>query len=159
MDKHLFFLLAVTAALLCGCSVQKEPEPKATHTEITGEVSAQKSPSAPVAPSGQSVICSSQVLAYNPSDPSKKLGFFKAGSELHISDGAAAPGMVLVTYQDPSGPLITALCRAEDVGMAPPSSQPAASIASSQPQLVKPRSLGGSRPAQSNPNYKPIGGQ
>lgn len=155
MHTRLIFLLATSAALLCGCSAKKEPEPK-----VAAHEPAQKSHGVTAAPAGRSVTCTSQVIAYNPSDPSKKLGFFKTGSELHVSETAVAPGMVLVTYQDQGGPLITAFCRAEDLGMVPTViARPVATAtpATSSTGQVKPKSLGGSRPTETNPNYKPIG--
>ena len=155
MVKNMLPLLAIGSAILLGCEAQKQPEPEANPEQppAFGFPAARNR----TKDSGvQFFICTQQIAAYDPSNPSKQLGFFKTGSELQLTITPAPPGMVLVTYQDPSGQLITALCRAEDVGVAPPPSAYAPPPQQQEPE--KPKGLGGSRPPQQNPNFKSLGG-
>jgi len=64
-------------------------------------------------------------VAFNPAKPTEALGQFKSGSKIEIGKNADVPGMVHVSYMTPDGQFVMALCRAEDVGKAPPSGKPA----------------------------------
>lgn len=64
-------------------------------------------------------------VAFNPAKPTEALGQFKSGSKIEIGKTSDIPGMVHVSYLGPDGKFVSALCRAEDVGKAPPSGKPA----------------------------------
>lgn len=80
-------------------------------------------------------VCPQAVMAFNPAKPDEALGQFQSGSKLQLGKNAEVPGMIHVTFLDADGKFIAALCRAEDVGKAPPSGKPA--IASNMPATPK----------------------
>ena len=144
-------MLLIGAAVFAGCQAkQAAPEPEPTVEKASPFPAAQ-------ARLTRTYTCPAQVTGYDPTAPSKILGYFKPGSVLKMGDQVTPAGMVLVTYQDPGGPLITAYCYATDVGLGPPGAQPQA-----QPQATpppeKPKGLSGSRPTDGNSRYKPMGG-
>src|SRR6185295_11807167 len=145
MSRSPFWRATILSVVLVGCQAKAPEEPEA-------EKPAAQSQAFPAAQARltRTYVCSGQGTAYDPSHPSQILGHFKPGSELRISEAATAPGMVLVSYQDPSGPMITALCKAEEVGQT--ASQPAAPSPPPEQASNKPKGLSGSRPAQTNPN-------
>jgi len=153
MFRHARVLVPVViCAWIFGCQPKApEPEPEETPKQAVGFPAAQ-------ARLNRVYTCPSQVTAYDPTTPSKVLGYFQAGSQLKLSDQVNPAGMVLVTYQDPKGPLITAMCYAADVGLGPPrppaQPQPEAPKA---PILEDPKGLSGSQPKENNPRYKPLG--
>ncbi len=60
-------------------------------------------------------VCSREVDAFHPDNPSQQIGRFLMGSRLQI--GAADPsGKLSVTFVEPDGVAVHALCRPEDVG-------------------------------------------
>lgn len=78
-------------------------------------------PAAPAASVPENVfVCTQSVDAFDPAVPGRQIGFFHAGSRLQLGEFHAASGMIAVTFQDPSGRLIQALCRPADVGRKPP---------------------------------------
>lgn len=81
-------------------------------------------------------VCPQAVVAFNPAKPDEALGQFQAGSKLQVGKNADFPGMVHVTFLAPDGKFIAAICRAEDVGKAPPSGKPA--VASNMPVAPTP---------------------
>ncbi len=60
--------------------------------------------------------CSSDIGAFNPSNPAEQIGIFKKDSVLTIGDQDAKSGMFRVTYKESNGNAIRALCRAQDLG-------------------------------------------
>jgi hypothetical protein len=150
MFRSPFWRATALSVILLGCQA------KAPEKEPEAEKPAPQAFPAAQARLTRTYVCSGQVTAYDPSHPSQILGHFKPGSELRISDSATAPGMVLVSYQDPSGPMITALCKADDVGQT--TSQPATPSPPPEQAANKPKGLVSSRPAETNPKYKPLGG-
>ena len=73
----------------------------------------------------ESFMLTQDTLAFNPAKPAEALGQFKAGSRVELGRKADTLGMIHVSYLAPDGNFISALCRAEDVGKAPPSGKPA----------------------------------
>lgn len=61
-------------------------------------------------------VCTRQTSAYNPLNPSQLIGSFAPRTVLNIESKDSASGMYLVTYRQPDGKVIRALCRASDVG-------------------------------------------
>ena len=157
MVKNFPLLVAISSAVLFGCEPQKQPQAEVEPEQVPAvgfPAAKNRTASAAVQTGLQTYVCTQQVAAYDPANPSQQLGFFKTGSELQLTLTPTGPGMVVVTYQDPSGTLITAVCRAEDVGVAPPGQS--ASAPSQEPQ--KPKGLSGGVKTQGNPKYKPLGG-
>jgi thiol-disulfide isomerase/thioredoxin len=76
-------------------------------------------------------VCTEDIIAFNPANPSEALGQFKSGTKLEIGKPASTDGMVNVTFLSPDGKFIAAIVRAEDVGKAPKSGKPA--VASNVP--------------------------
>lgn len=76
---------------------------------------------APAAPLPENMfLCTRSVDAFDPALPARQIGFFNAGSRLVVGDFHVASGMFAVTWQDPGGRVIAALCRPEDVGRKAP---------------------------------------
>jgi hypothetical protein len=86
-------------------------------------------------------VCTRSVDAFDPAAPARQIGFFNAGSRLQIGGFYPASGMFGVTYQDPGGRVIQALCRPVDVGQKPPETVATPSSGFSSPK-------GSSPPAQ-----------
>jgi hypothetical protein len=90
------------------------------------------SPSAPAGPLTENVfVCPRSVDAFDPAVPGRQIGFFNAGSRLQVGEFHAASGMFAVTYQDPSGRVIAALCRPGDLGRKAPENASTATGATS----------------------------
>jgi len=87
--------------------------------------------------------CTHDTTAYSPSNPSQPIGQFKKATKLEVGALSSTPEMYHVTYMGHDGKFIAALCRAEDVGKAPPKTPPAA--VTSEPKTA----------AESKPN-KPV---
>ncbi|MFZ4695120.1 MAG: hypothetical protein ACOYMV_08350 [Verrucomicrobiia bacterium] len=86
-------------------------------------------------------VCTRSVDAFDPAAPARQIGFFNAGSRLQIGGFYPASGMFGVTYQDPGGRVIQALCRPADVGQKPPET-------AATPSSGFPSPSGSSSPAQ-----------
>jgi hypothetical protein len=77
---------------------------------------AEKPPAAgPAASAARTFVCTKDIPAYDPKAPAVGIGHFLAGTELEILGPAAAPGMSIVRYRDPSGSVTTVLCKNEDL--------------------------------------------
>lgn len=61
-------------------------------------------------------ICQRDIDAYNPYQPSQRVGKFFKGSKLKVGSIDPASGMYRVRFQPPIGKEIVAFCRAQDVG-------------------------------------------
>jgi thioredoxin-related protein len=63
----------------------------------------------------ETITCAMPLNAYDTATPSKQIGVFDPGSKLEVSDTPRPDGMVEVSFKQPSGPEIKALCRPDDV--------------------------------------------
>lgn len=103
-----------------------KPAPSPSPTASPAPTTASAAPAPAVAAPGGSavsataqpnmVICTRDLDAYNPANPTKLLGKFLKGSVIHLSNVDPVTGMVPVVYKQPNGPDIRALCQAKDVG-------------------------------------------
>jgi len=84
-------------------------------------------------------ICLKVVTAYSKSTPHTAIGYFQRGTPLEVGDPFPDSGMVNVTFRDPKGQTIFALCKPEDVGLAQDS---ASSKPLEKPTLSIGRTLG-----------------
>ena len=61
-------------------------------------------------------VCKTQIRAFDEKDATKQIGSFLPGTSLEVSDVADANGMVFVSFKQPNGDIVDALCHAVDVG-------------------------------------------
>ena len=61
-----------------------------------------------------------QIVAFDPSDPKRQIGYFQAKSALEIEEFVPSAKMYRVKFKTPDGTEIRALCRPEDLGKTVP---------------------------------------
>lgn len=61
-------------------------------------------------------VCTQDVAAYDPAKPSQLIGKFQKNSSLKLEAMDPITNMIKVSFQQPNGQIIRALCVAKDVG-------------------------------------------
>lgn len=145
--KILFSILLIAAIIYAAFVVNEKyikSKPAAaaqstTNPESTETVKAPKLPPASAAsPDSVRMTCQTNVQAYDPNSPLTPLGWFKAGSELEVSNSKIT-GMKNVSFMDSAGKMIQAVCFEKDLNR--PAENAAASV-----------SISGTKSLVGNPN-------
>lgn len=119
------------------------PEPVSVPPAVVAALApAADSPtSAPEQPAGPvTIVTQTSVQAFDPNSPLTPLGWFKAGTLLEVSE-CATTGMKGVSFKDPSGKVIHAVCFEKDLNRTADEEVVASAPSQPKPVVEKPKPL------------------